>query len=406
MPENNRNNRTNIKTKKPPEITDHKAEKEIETKPKRYATALLVILSILLVAVSVILVYMISNHIEAKRGAKEQLRLSAIAGFDCEYSEAQQLYPYKNGLLKVTATRVAYLSISGNEIYGVDVDMSNPICIKSGDYAMVADTDGFLCAVFSEEGILYYKHMTGKIGNFALAPSGLSAVIIEEGKSFGGVYIMDKDGSFLAQWSSYESGYPISLAFAPDESSLSVTLVDTDGSQMVPHVKQFAIPSDRTYERPTESAFYTPSCSDIMPLIAYLNNDTIAVAGISDVAVIGDGKCAMVSPPFPCVTSIFSYEGGYAVIYSDGVDQPVRLAIFDQQANQKSEIQLGNQVKDYDVSGSSVLIAVDDDIYLINLDSGKVESAIPVDEPVLRVSFFGTKNICVVTQAGVREISI
>ena len=53
MPENNRNNRTNIKTKKPPEITDHKAEKEIETKPKRYATALLVILSILLVAVSV-----------------------------------------------------------------------------------------------------------------------------------------------------------------------------------------------------------------------------------------------------------------------------------------------------------------------------------------------------------------
>ncbi len=384
---------------------------ETKQKPKRkfthrYATPILVVLCILLAVLSIVLVYMIRNHESAKSGAKEQLRLSAIAGFDCEYSEAQQIYPFQNGLLKVSNKRVAYLSISGNEIFSEELEMSSPVCIKSGPYAMVADTEGFLCALFSEQGMVYKTHMTGKIGNFALAPSGLSALIIEDGDSFGCVYIMEKDSSFLAKWSSFESGYPISLAFAPDESSLSVSLVDTDGSQMIPHVKQFSIPKDRTSARPSENAFFTPLVTDSMPLLAYLSNERVAVAGISDVAIIGNGKCEAVSPAFPCVTSILSFEGGYGVVYSDGIDQPLRLATFNSNGSKIGEISLGNEVLGTDVSGSSALFAVDEKIVLVDMAKAKVSSTINVDEPVLRVSFFGSKNICVVTNAGVREITI
>ncbi len=384
---------------------------ETKQKPKRkfthrYATPILVVLCILLAVLSIVLVYMIRNHESAKSGAKEQLRLSAIAGFDCEYSEAQQIYPFQNGLLKVSNKRVAYLSISGNEIFSEELEMSSPVCIKSGPYAMVADTEGFLCALFSEQGMVYKTHMSGKIGNFALAPSGLSALIIEDGDSFGCVYIMEKDSSFLAKWSSFESGYPISLAFAPDESSLSVSLVDTDGSQMIPHVKQFSIPKDRTSARPSENAFFTPLVTDSMPLLAYLSNERVAVAGISDVAIIGNGKCEAVSPAFPCVTSILSFEGGYGVVYSDGIDQPLRLATFNSNGSKIGEISLGNEVLGTDVSGSSALFAVDEKIVLVDMAKAKVSSTINVDEPVLRVSFFGSKNICVVTNAGVREITI
>ena len=378
-------------------------------KPKRvkfthkYATPILVVLCILLAVVSIILVYMVRNHVAAKNGAQEQLRLSAIAGFDCEYTEAQQLYPFQNGLLKVTNKRVAYLSISGNEIFSVDLEMSSPVCIKNGPYAMVADTAGFQCALFSEQGMVFSTHMTGKIGNLTLAPSGLSALIID---SFGSVYIMEKDGSFLAQWASYESGYPISLAFSPDESTLSVSLVDTDGSQMIPHVKQFSIPDDRTAARPSENAFYSPLVTDSMPLLAYLSNERVAVAGISDVAIVGNGKCELVSPAFPCVESVHSFDGGYAVVYSDGVEQPLRLAVFNSNGGKTGEIPLGNEVLGIDVSGSSALFAVDEKIMLIDLARARVSSTINVDEPVLRVSFFGSKNICVVTSAGVREITI
>ena len=384
------------------------AEKTQTTTKKRhrFATPLLVILCVILAAVSIILVYMLRNHFEAKNGAKEQLRLSAIAGFDCEYTEAQQLYPFQNGLLKVSTKRVAYLSISGNEIFSVDMEMSNPSVVFAGPYAMIADTEGFLCAMFSEDGLIYSSHMTGKIGSIALAPSGLSAVIIDEGESFGCVYMMEKDGSFLAKWSSYESGYPLALAFAPDESTLSVTLVDTDGSQMIPHVKIFAIPSDRTTARPTEYAFYSPVITDVLPLLAYMSTNRLAVAGIGDVVLIGDGKCDPVNPPFPCVYSIFSYSGGCGVIYSEGVDQPLHLTTFNGNGGKIGDIQLGNEVLDYDVSGNQALIAADDSIFLVDLSRAHISSTIPVDEPVLRVAFFGSKNICLVTSAGVREITL
>ncbi|MBO4927756.1 MAG: hypothetical protein J5379_05840 [Clostridiales bacterium] len=373
---------------------------------RKYATPLLVALCLILAVVTIVLVYMIRNHVEAKNGAKEQLRLSAIAGFDCEYTEAQQLYPFQNGLLKVSTKRVAYLSISGNEIFGYDLEMSTPVCVMSGPYAMVADTEGFLCALFTEEGMVYRNHMDGKIGNLALAPSGLAAVITDENDSFGCVYMMEKDGSFLAKWSSYESGYPLSLAFAPDESTLSVALVDTDGSQMIPHVKQFSIPQDRMNAHPSEFAFYSPIVKDIMPLLAYLSPEKVAVAGISEVAVLGDGNCDMVSPAFPYVQSIFSYDGGYSVIYSDGIEQPLHLAIYNRSGGKTGDILLGNEVLHFDVSGSSVLIAVDETILLIELGSARITSTINVDEPVLRVAFFGTKNACVVTNAGVREITL
>ena len=370
-----------------------------------HSTALLVLLCVLLIAVSVVLVFMLKNHNDAKKGASEQLRLSAIAGFDCEYTEAQQLYPFMNGLLKVTTNRITYMSISGNEIYGVDVEMSSPICKIAGGYAMVADSDGFLCAMFSEEGMVFNKHMTGKIGNVALTPSGLSAVIIDEGKSFGDVYIMEKDSSFLAQWTSNESGYPLSLAFSPDESLLSVALVDTDGSQMVPHVKQFTIPKDRTTQRPSEYAFYSPLVSDIMPLIAYGSNNTLAIAGIQDVAVVGNGECKLITPAMACVNTIFAYNGGFAVVYADGLDQPVKLAIFTSSGSKKTEIELGNQLLNFDVSGSEALLAVDEKVMMIDLANGKVVSTTPVDETVIRVAFFGKKNICIVTAVGVRELT-
>ena len=52
--------------------------------PRHSSTALLVILCLLLAVVAIVLSYMLKNHVAAKSGTHEQLRLSAIAGFDCE----------------------------------------------------------------------------------------------------------------------------------------------------------------------------------------------------------------------------------------------------------------------------------------------------------------------------------
>ena len=94
------------------------------------------------------------------------------------------------------------------------------------------------------------------------------------------------------------------------------------------------------------------------------------------------------------------------MIYSDGIDQPLRLAAFNSSGVKSGDIALGNEVLSFSVSGSRALIAVDEQILLVELPSGRISSTLNVDEPVLRVSFFGSKNVCVVTNAGVREIAL
>ena len=60
--------------------------KRIQQKPQKaklthkYSTPLLIALCIILAVVTIILVYMMRNHIAAKDGAKEQLQLVAIQG--------------------------------------------------------------------------------------------------------------------------------------------------------------------------------------------------------------------------------------------------------------------------------------------------------------------------------------
>ena len=88
------------------------------------------------------------------------------------------------------------------------------------------------------------------------------------------------------------------------------------------------------------------------------------------------------------------------------MEQPLHLTTFNGNGGKIGDIQLGNEVLDYDVSGNQALIAADDSIFLVDLSRAHISSTIPVDEPVLRVSFFGSKNICLVTSAGVREITL
>ena len=71
-----------------------------------------------LLLISIVLIFVVSKKIDSISGADAQIKLSAQGGFSCEYSEAQKLYPYADGIIKITSERIAYLNLSGSEIFG------------------------------------------------------------------------------------------------------------------------------------------------------------------------------------------------------------------------------------------------------------------------------------------------
>ncbi len=366
----------------------------------------LLFFSLLLILASAVLVVLVLNHVEASKGSNYPLGINAVSGFDCDYSEAQRIFPYKEGLLKVTGTRVVYMSVSGTEIYSCDIKMEDPLCVIRGEYAFVADQGGFAYACFTAEGMLYSGSVSGKIGYSDVSADGFCALIIEDENTNGSVLVMNNAGENIAKWRSVESGYPVSVCFSPKSTMISIALVDTDGSQMKPNLKQIQIPDPSSGEKPYDYAFVTADDSVILPMISYTDDEHILWSGISSVYSLNQGVLSEVSSSFPNIISVAPAGGKAGIFYSEGIGQQIFIGWVDPSGNVSEPILLGNQLKAQSVYDSHILIAVDDRLLLVDSSTGSIEKERTVDEDILRVMLSSNDRVIVVTSSGVREIRL
>ena len=107
-----------------------------EVKKTQKQLLIVAISFVVLLIVSVVCLILVNKKQSALEGADSALRLSAQSGFECEFSEAQKIYPFDEGVLKVTNERVAYLTTSGNEVYSANINYVNPTCYVFHDYAL------------------------------------------------------------------------------------------------------------------------------------------------------------------------------------------------------------------------------------------------------------------------------
>ena len=383
--------------------TDRKRKKR--SARRRSLLPLLIIFILLLMAASGVLVYLVRNHLGAATGVDTTTRLSAQSGFSCEYSEAQKLYPFSEGVLKVTATRVAYLSMTGTEIYGVDIKMDKPFCVIQGDHALIADSGGYFCMLLDAKGEIYQKQMTGAISFGALSSDGYAGLIMEQQDTKGAVYLLDAQGNFLAQWNSVESGYPVSISFSPDKSVVDIALVDTDGSSMQPRLKKIGLPTGSQDKKPKDLALYTPDVSSILSNISYIGKDKTVLAGISDLLCFSGDSIQTISS-YGQIFSVFSSGDGVNVIYSDGIGQEVRMEYLGSGFVRGSSVVLGNNFIEARTKDGSVIIAVDDKIIQVNAVTLETEKSVKVDQEILKIGYLDENTVIVVTADSVRELTL
>ena len=130
-----------------------------------------------LLIVSIVMIFVVSKKIDSMSGADAQIKLSAQGGFTCEYSEAQKLYPFGDGVVKVTSDRLAYLTLSGTEVFSQTVSYQNPQCVTFGEYVAVFDRDGYNFTVLDQYGIWYSKPTANPVKSVQMSSDGFIAVI-------------------------------------------------------------------------------------------------------------------------------------------------------------------------------------------------------------------------------------
>ena len=150
------------------------------------------------------------------------------SGFSCAASEAQQIYPFNSGVMKMTGTRAAFLDIHGAEQYSVDVAFSSPFCVSNGSFFLAADRDGHSLVMLDSKGERFRATVEGRISGAAIREDGYLAVVQDQSDSTGVVTIFAPGNSGkLFDVIFAESGYVLSVSFPSGEDSFDVTLVNT-----------------------------------------------------------------------------------------------------------------------------------------------------------------------------------
>ena len=348
--------------------------------------------------VSIVMIFVVSKKIDSMTGADAQIKLSAQGGFTCEYSEAQKLYPFGDGVVKVTSDRIAYLTLSGTEVFSQTVSYQNPQCVTFGNYVAVFDRDGYNFTVLDQYGIWYSKPTSNPVKSVQMSSDGFIAVICGSDESFGEVGLYDKEGNELAVWTSYNSGFPICCAFNANSSLLAVSTINTSGAVIVPYVRVFAInKSDKGYEV-TDHAVYTTDDNVIFASICYVG-DKLCCFTSNALYEVRDNTLSQMNFDFSAIGYVKKVGNNLFITYADGISQLNKLAII----NQNDSV-----IYNYSIGSNIVCVAQTEKLYAISVDrrvfiyntSGIITADFSVDEDIIRMNFISGDKLCVVSTGG------
>lgn len=356
-----------------------------------------------LLVISIALIFVVSKKIDSMSGADAQIKLSAQGGFSCEYSEAQKLYPYADGVIKITSERIAYLNLSGTEVFAQAVSYQNPQCVTFGEYVAVFDRDGYNFTVLDRDGVWYSKPTTNPVKSVQMSENGFTAVICGSDESFGEVVVYDKSGNQIAVWTSYNSGFPVCCTFNSDSSLIAVSTINTSGAVIVPYIRVFSIEKTNKGYEVDDYAVYTTEDNVIFASICYVGNKLCCFTS-NALYEVKNNNLSRMDTGFSAIGYVKKVGNNLFVTYSDGVSQLNRLAII----NSSDSI-----IYDSNIGTNIICVAQGEGCYAINVDkrvfvfntSGVITNDYSVDEDIIRMNFLSGNKLCVVSTSGVHTIT-
>ena len=358
---------------------------------------------IALLLVAVVLLVLVAKNEEDSKGAERYIQLSGQTGFNCEYAEAQKLYAFGEGVLKVTKERVAYLTLSGNEVFSANVSYSNPQCFINNDNCVVFDNDGYGFIVMSTDRVIYEKPTENKIQSAILSDSGLCAVITDSPDAYGEVILYNSEGGQISRWSSYNSGYPICGAFSDDERYFALTTLNTTGAVYKPYVRIFSIDYDNTNISASDYAVFSLDETQVLSYTAYIGDKLFAFC-TDTVYTVSNDALVPLRDTFGTINYARVVDDVIFVVYSDGVDQLNKLMILNAGGDVIYDSEVGSDVNAIASSADMYALSIDDRILVFN-SNGNVVSDISVDEDIIRIGFTENNRLVVVSTGGVHTVN-
>ena len=322
-------------------------------------------------------------------------------GFTCDSVEAQKLFPFGQGVVKLTNNRLAYLTIEGTEVFAEEIDMASPYVVLSGKRLIACDREGTSYVVINEEGVLFKGNREGRLVGASFAADQTLALIEDRHNSTGVVAILDAlTGQLKYECFFPESGYVLSVRFTPDNKAFDVVLVNTDGAKAEPLLKRFSITGEPSGQRILD-------VEGIYPLVIYDSAGQPVLC--SDTQLVGvnyeqDDYRFVVD--LPRIEAVAETSAEPVVLAGERLGGKLGIYSLDTAGKLSSPLDVGDQVTAMTVSGQYVAFGSGTHVYVYDAKSRQMILDSNLAAEIVRVDFVDDHLLTVVTGTGVLRLTV
>jgi hypothetical protein len=379
---------------------DHHRQSETPQRSRASLIVLIVLAFLLMIAAVILVLSLPEDKTPILPEATTTLDV-ADTGFACSDSEAQQLYPFGEGVVKLSHDRVAFLDIRGVEQFGIDVTMATPLACRQGSRFLAADRGGHSYVAISGTAVLFSGETAGRICGASLSDNGYLAILQDQSEGTGLVTLYAPDtGRKLFDCFNPESGYPLSVAFPADGKAFDMALVNTASSVICPVIKRYSLDGSQLGQR-------IPDLEGLMPQLCYDGKGRPVLVGATRlVSLTYDSDQIVWQTGFFQVIGARSCGQGLLVLARDRLDGPCNLCLVGDDGSIRFTLPVGDEATSLDVHGDLAIVACGTRLLAADCKKGILILDADLAAEVVRAGFAGARSVTVISRGGVRRLNI
>ncbi len=344
---------------------------------QRAGIYILILLSVVLMVLAVALIAGFPKDGYGGNSAADSGGSGSLQSYSCDASESARLYPLGNGLVKVGKDRISCLDLKGNEKFGEPVTMEVPVCVTSGNYALVTDAGGTSFVLLDPDGILYRSTADSTIDCGTVNPDGYAVIVCDKAGFKGVAMVLAPNGSEVFSWESAESGYILSAAVSPDSRSVDVSIYNTDSAQPYPVLKRFSITGEAV-------AQFTPDTDQMLPVLLYCDNDPV-MCGTGDIIGFSAQQQRYHTQFYRIYAAAALGENVLAVAKAKAGDTPMLYRI-SPDGTRSEGILLSEEVSSIAAQGNTAAVSYGTSVVCVDVSRMNVISRVSLNSTILRVA--------------------
>lgn len=285
---------------------------------------------------------------------------------------------YGDNVVKYTRDGAVYLNKQGEEVWNQPYEMKSPFARVNGDYAVIADMNGYSIYICDKSGCQGIVTTTLPISKVAVSATGITVAILEDSQS-NYIAFYDKSGTKLkieVQTTLAGNGYPLDLSISPNGMLLMVSYVYLNEGIMQNQVVFYNFDEEGQNVKDRLIGGFREYETSMVAKVQFLGNQYAC-------AFAQDRLCfySLENTVKPEMTKQIDVEGEIAsILYSDkyvgviirGSDGNKKLTVYEETGQEIFHADIHMEYDKAEISGNHVLLYREAECAVYNM-SGKLK---------------------------------